>query len=380
MMLGGGLHFTSSSGLTTLKNSVIQNNLADRGAGIYTAGNLHLEDVIIKGNTALENGGGIYSESDLTVRKSSIESNAALLGGGIYTTGTALAVSLDSDTIITGNTATDAGGGVVLCGDCNLDNGTISENEADIGGGLYLDWTTAPGAASHTVSGCMIKENIAQSAGGGMFINGSVDLQGTTVDNNSVTNTLTGEGGGIYQDSGALVLSGGSVIQRNSAAFGAGLYAIGSAIDGGKFEANQASDSGGGIYIGGEFGTSLARVTIRDNSATNRGGGLFSSSYMKSVDAEIISNTANQGGAIYADAEAALMTFDSASILSNTATTGGAIFLENGLVTLLLCDLGEGSTENIADDVYIGNIYGQSYTGYSTNTVVNCDTSIGSCL
>ena len=72
--------------------------------------------------------------------------------------------------------------------------------------------------------------------------------------------------------------------------------------------------------------------------------------------------------------------FDTATITGNSATSGGAAFIETGIVSFIQCDLGSGNTENLPDDVYIGNVFGYSFTGYASNTDLVCDATAGACL
>ena len=122
--------------------------------------------------------------------------------------------------------------------------------------------------------------NTATSNGGGIYTTGSLEYIGGDISNNSVTDAAAGRGGGLYASTGAISLSSGATVKFNSAAFGGGIYAESAALEGGLYEANTATDSGGGVYIGSDMGTSLARVTLNENTATNKGGGIFADSYM----------------------------------------------------------------------------------------------------
>ena len=129
----------------SISDSEIRNNLAEQGAGIYAQNHLELSNVTISGNLASEAGGGIYAMGDLTIRNSTVSNNEGLNGGGIFSDGNALSISLDQDTTVERNAATEAGGGVFLCDECNLDSGSILENTADRGAGIYLE---TPGTSS----------------------------------------------------------------------------------------------------------------------------------------------------------------------------------------------------------------------------------------
>ena len=381
MTFGGGVHFTDAAGTMSLENSEVRNNMAQRGAGVYSAGSLTIDGVLISGNLATEWGGGIGIEEALTLRATNITQNGADLGGGVYMSspnGLVFSVSMDSTSSISTNAAEKLGGGLYLCTDCNLDGGTIASNTADQGAGLFVEATSFVNGCS--ISGTQISENIAVTSGGGIYSSGGLDLQSTTIDNNEVTDTTNGQGGGMFLENGTIYMTGGTVIKHNTAAFGGGVYAASAGIDGGLIDSNTATDSGGGIYMGTDMGSSFARVALTNNTATNKGGGLVVTSYGKSSDAEIVGNSANHGGGIYMSGEGGFLSLDSATVMSNTATAGGGLHLDAGIVEFMLSDLGLGSTDNIPDDVYIGSTFGNSFSGYSSNTSMVCDALIGSCI
>ncbi|MBI5954423.1 MAG: hypothetical protein HY865_22430 [Chloroflexi bacterium] len=101
---GGGIKSTSSS--LIINNSTIKDNQAASGGGIYSSGNLELNNVTIGNNLSRDQGAGIYQASgSLTIQNSTIANNAVSNGngGGIYdgTTGTITV----RNSIISDNTA-----------------------------------------------------------------------------------------------------------------------------------------------------------------------------------------------------------------------------------------------------------------------------------
>jgi hypothetical protein len=378
--VGGGIHHTVVGGSLIVEDSDIINNMADRGAGIYSVGTLELDTVTVAGNLATDWGGGIGIEAGLFLRSASVEDNEAPNGGGVYLfspNGVVFSLSMDSSSSIVNNSAEEQGGGVYLCADCNIDGGAVESNSADQGAGILVAGSSFINGSS--ISGTHIAENVAASAGGGLYLTGSLDFQGASIENNEVTDTTDGKGGGVYIEMGTIIMTAGAVIKENTAAFGGGVYAGSAGIDGGLIDSNTATDSGGGVYMGTDSGSSFARVTISNNTATNKGGGLAIMNYGKSMDVEIIGNTANLGGGIYMGGEGGFVKLENASILSNSATAGGAVHIDLGVVEFVVSDLGMGSTENIPDDVYIGGVFGNSFSGYSSNTSIICDSVLGSC-
>jgi predicted outer membrane repeat protein len=83
----GGIVFR---GFLTLDHSRVTHNYAPDGAGLFTEGNATIRDSVISGNTAANNGGGILVQGinlpALTVIRSTIRDNTAAAGdgGGIY--------------------------------------------------------------------------------------------------------------------------------------------------------------------------------------------------------------------------------------------------------------------------------------------------------
>lgn len=125
------------------------------------------------------------------------------------------------------NTSTPNGGGVYMNNTTNMENnggifnmydGTISNNSATTGGGLFM---------------CNNVGNIFNMYGG------------------SITgNTATSKGGGVYSDGGKITMTGGS-IENNNAPQGGGMYASGgsAAMSGGSITRNTATGKGGGVYV-----------------------------------------------------------------------------------------------------------------------------------
>lgn len=116
--LGGGI-FNNSGSTLTLRNSVVSENEATYGGGIYNAGTLSLIASEIRGNEAGLGGGiggGIYSSAALTVDTTSrvTGNTASTKGGGIYNAppGTA---TLSSSASVSGNMPNNCAGTVPQC-------------------------------------------------------------------------------------------------------------------------------------------------------------------------------------------------------------------------------------------------------------------------
>jgi CSLREA domain-containing protein len=196
--------FTINSGNTvSILGLTISNGISDRGAGISSYGNLIVSNSTISGNTASDWGGGIYNDTvgTLSVTQSSISGNVTPnAGGGIANFGALTVV----ESMIAGNTATGTGlgGGIWSYSDSTLTvtNSTISGNTAANGGGIYSH--AAVILANTTISG-----NTATSSGGGFLTSGVPPT--ATLTNVTITDNHAGSNGG-----GAVLLNGNDKLRN----------------------------------------------------------------------------------------------------------------------------------------------------------------------
>ena len=166
-------------------------------------------------------GGGVYvfKNATFTMYAGSITGNKAVpansgnsgYGGGVYVAEHATFTMLDGS--IDHNKAKSQGGGVYLEGRLDLSgSAVISDNEADAGGGVYIEYTEPAsgkysgetvGTAVLNMSGGSITNNKAEGNGGGVNMAGydGTGLQGGTfnMSGGSITNNKAGgEGGGLF--------------------------------------------------------------------------------------------------------------------------------------------------------------------------------------
>ena len=142
------------------------------GAGIMNHGTLTLSDSIVTANTILNLGGGIYNVGTLTVSRTLIMGNTAAdqgAGGGILNSG-------------------DAGAGIL-----HVEDSTVSDNTAKLGGGIANFFS---GVA--TVTGSTVSGNIAGAIGGGIDNHNFSTLR---VTNSTISGNQADQGGGIYNSS-----------------------------------------------------------------------------------------------------------------------------------------------------------------------------------
>ena len=221
---------------------------ASRVFHIDDGDNLSLSSVELVGMTITGGssslGGGIRSREDLTVTDSAISGNTASdFGGGIYND--MFGTLTVSNSVISGNSVTAVGGGGILnSGTATVSNSTITGNSAASGGGLF-NFGTA------TVSNSTISGNSAAGDGGGI-IGGGV-------------------GGGIYNFDGSVTVTN-TIVAGNLGSAGRpgdieGSPAVESAsafnLIGNDFTSGGLTDGTNGNIVGVDW------TTVLENDGTN---------------------------------------------------------------------------------------------------------------
>ena len=196
-----------------MRDSVIENNDAPNGGGVYSRGHLALYNVLVRHNRAVEtaemlccsdgvglepSGGGVYSAGVLTLFDSQVVSNtASVYGGGI----------------------TNNGSGGYSSGTLILEDSTVSDNVSHGRGGGIANGT--PDLAyeyrqeqlwliNSTVSG-----NVADGSGGGIYT-GLSEYNRVILDNATITANVADADGNGEGDGGGLFNRLGQVQLRNS--------------------------------------------------------------------------------------------------------------------------------------------------------------------
>ena len=303
---GGGAIFVEPNGImtsVTISNSTISNNRAGSGAGIRTQGisTLNISNTTISGNIADGNPG---------------------VGGVLFDTGTLTVTNCT----ISGNQSTgpSSGGGGISGGNSTftLTDSTITGNSGIFGGGVGAGGTS-------TLTNVTITNNQAVARGAGLSTGGNVTVMNSTIAGNTVSQS-DGNAGGIWNQ-GNLTVSN-SLITANSATFGAGIFTAGGlTMTGTSVRNNTASDTGGGIYnnAGGTTGlpVSLTNCVIQGNFAGNFAGGIQNRDVFNLTNSTVADNVTNLGGGGVFNTQitvgSATMTFTRSTISGNCSNSGG---------------------------------------------------------
>ena len=355
---GAGLNVGSQAtvaleGVTITENNTKanENDSTERnGGGILNAGKLSLDSCTITKNTSSGDGGGVFNQGLLYVYGSTViggtneNGNSAKSGGAIYNSGSSKVYigysSYTSDTentiaAFTGNisynTATEtAGGGVYNQGTFIMNGGTIGNNKAPAGAGVYN----------------IVGSNV-----------GVCSLTGVTVNNN---NASTGNGGGIWND-GTLTIAG--TFFSNIAANSGGAIWSSSPVNvsgATSFGSNQATaGNGGAVYAGNSF-MSNARVTMTQNAAdSGSGGAIYAVGAVTIPDGTINSNTAKYaGGALWCAGKLSLSgeVYVTQNTVSAENAKGGGIYIAGADSTLAGAIInGNEAAKGFGGGVYIAS-------------------------
>ena len=387
---GGALHVTGAGDVEVLGGMVTDNFATSEGGGLWNGtGTMLIANVLIGRNRAGggvlgQGGGGVFNNGGTV----DIEINTRILNNAAYgfpagSGGGILSVaggSVHADrTVISGNTAVRAGGGIEDAsgtGNTRLSTVIMNGNRATAspgsGGAVHVT-----GDADVVITESNFAGNMARNEGGALWNgNGRMEVSGSTITNNvAMGNGATNGGGGIYNAGGMLVLNSNSTVSDNRATgtsgSGGGIFnAMGGtlAIFGGTITGNEANRAGGGIEDASMSGT-LTQIfgvtlsnnivnnapgngggfhatgngdvvikasTVENNSAGSEGGGLWNGTGTMTVgQTQFTGNTAsgngptNGGGAIYNAGGtldlSSVNTFDN-NLATGTSGSGGAVF------------------------------------------------------
>ena len=166
------------------------------------------------------------------------------------------------------------------------DGFVIQNGMAGSGAGVYLnDYTT--------ISNCVIRDNVCNGFGGGVYINASIGVSQSQLNNCEITGNTAALGGGICDRNSSVITN--CRISNNTVGNGGGVYLYNSVkpiLRGCIVSNNTANNNGGGIYARGMC--QLNNCDIVMNKAAETSGGLYiENRYSKYTNCIIWGNEAN---------------------------------------------------------------------------------------
>ncbi len=368
---GGAIY--SETNLTLGSGHAFTGNKASGdGGAIYNSGDLTVTGVLFASNTASGNGGAIYAGRNLTVTDAvfgnatdSGKANSANNGGAIYANGGGYTVTVANGKFYD-SAATSDGGAIYSKANLILSNSVFAGSHANNGGTLYLN-----GSLTASITNASISGSYANGNGGTAFVSSSATLNinnGVVFDNSGIATeaangglfyvagkiafnashtfsgyNVTGNGGVLYLSGSGSRFEATDGVQLtfadNTAVKGGAIYSetnltLGS---GHAFTGNKASGDGGAIYNSGDL--TVTGVLFASNTASGNGGAIYAGRNLTVTDAVFgnatdsgKANSANNGGAIYANGGGYTVTVNNSEFYySEAAGDGGAIYSKANL-------------------------------------------------
>ena len=382
---GGGLYLSGTSTDVTLNNSIIEENSATlQGGGVYIADGAKL---VMKGNSAIKN-----NELTKIQNSSLVTPETKVCGAGVFVAQGAT-FRMDNGTI-SGNAATDSGGGVYVRGDFTLNNGTITSNKrlhrsSDGHGDNDRTTNIELGIPGHFImNGGTITSELEYGWNGAavnIYLTSSDAVGTATFDMNGGSIT------GVYSRSGAVKIrgndsnrtvlfnmNGGSITENHATSTSTSSDGYGGAVyvgdyctfnmTGGEISGNEAKKNGGGVYIesGGAFNLgksgSTSTVTIKNNTEGEGASAVTSNVYL--LSAQVI----NVAGALSTSSEVGLTrTFSVLPLTTgyastNSGTSPDAIFTSDAGYTITAGATGEAVFTSSGGKAYTAMDYIFTFT------------------
>ncbi|MBI2415509.1 MAG: DUF5011 domain-containing protein [Candidatus Kerfeldbacteria bacterium] len=180
---------------------------------------------------------------------------------------------------------------------------------------------------------------------------GTVELTGLTFSNGLRSSNT---GAGLRVDSGATLTATEIIVENNSAVTGGGITNQGtiSLIDSIIRDNTASVGQGGGIYNLTGAGITITGTTISNNIAAGAGGGIFSQATLTVTNTTISGNTSTTGGGIHLT-DSSTSTLIHNTIYNNTAAAGGGgIFWSTAVTATMRGNIFSGNidTSNVAPE------------------------------
>ncbi len=276
---GGAIYMTAGSCSISGAASIESCTSTQNGGAIYMGGGtLTVDGGTIKNNAAQLDGGAVYlGGGDMTVHAGEISGNKALegSGGAAYIDGGNVYIAGGD---VTGNTAAKNGGGIAVNdGNYSMVGGNVSSNKAlsGSGGGIYVSANETDVKVS-IFSGALCN-NTGTVDGGALAVVGKADSAKTIQVQIGISEHHFDAEGNIICDHDSVNIVDGTVTKCP------------------EFSGNQASESGGGIYVTGSTNTSLDIFCLTEDpdNLNNAAGDNNQSNFMKMEGGKVTITTSN---------------------------------------------------------------------------------------
>ena len=318
--LGGAIHSLGGVVTATNNSSFVFNNAQRGGGGIsILGGQLNLTESTVSNNFAEGgDGGGIYVavDGEAILDNSLVSANTAMRGGGIG--GFDANVVVKNDSGVVGNRA------------------QLPAEGAGIGGGIYTQGGLLRILDSAITDNEALSFHPGEALGGGIAnLSGIVNLRNSAV----ISNGANGNGGGIHIMAGTAsiqntVFGGIGPSDGNFAIHGAGIYFDSlslASIVGGRITQNVASIHGGGIFNHPTSNLQISEDTVIFRNTADVGGGIYNSGMMSMIYVIVSQNIAGTGGGL-SNQPAAIAVIDTVDIDGNGASFVGGGVDNSGIV------------------------------------------------
>lgn len=268
---GGCIYSGGTVRLVNVTVAVCEANnlaIASQGAfgGAIFAGYVAVTDSVVRNSRAYAAsgsayGGGIYASSFLTFDGGSVSgnlaqgtyvqegpSNGSSYGGGVYAGRGLFAAAATFDAnVASGHFG--SGGGLYVVSDAQIERSTISNNQADLGGGAVLGGPLA--TTDISIDNSTISSNRA-SADAGLFIHDRAGrIRNSTIADNACPQTEACKGIGLVVSNAAVDLQS-TLIVRNSTSDGLVWRDVGAENGGVLTGANNLINSTAGVPLPGD--------------------------------------------------------------------------------------------------------------------------------
>lgn len=175
---GGAITVSHSDATLNIQNGYFYDNTGSSGGGIYSQGNLTVNNSLFSSNNSPSGRGGAissYANNGVTIKKSTFSGNHGHnAGGAIFNYGTMTI----SDCTISGNTVNNDGGGISNGGNLYINNSTVSNNTGATYGGGMVNFGNA------TITNSTITDN-AGTNGSGVFNFGTTTITTSVISGNN---------------------------------------------------------------------------------------------------------------------------------------------------------------------------------------------------